>query len=169
MGFTVAATVTLCLHQNASVFRITLWLICGPADHGMIRPDVAQFGESCDGNLVGLVRCTERKNRSWRRAFTPSRSMARRSAIGDSGVPARFSRERSVRVAQPVSRSLQRCRASFLALPHHETFRLGSRLLRRVLANRSRAPVAERPASSHATPRFRPAAPISRSSQQRRA
>jgi hypothetical protein len=55
MAFTVAATVTLCLYQNASVFWITLWLICRPADHGMIRPDVAQFGESRDGKLVGLV------------------------------------------------------------------------------------------------------------------
>ena len=41
MAFTAAATVTLCSYQNASLFWIMLWLICGPADHGMIRPDAA--------------------------------------------------------------------------------------------------------------------------------
>jgi hypothetical protein len=49
MAFTVAATVTLCSHQNASRFWIMLWLICRPADHGMIRPVSLGLGESCDG------------------------------------------------------------------------------------------------------------------------
>jgi hypothetical protein len=36
MAFNVAATVTLCSYRNASLFWIMLWLVSGPADHGMI-------------------------------------------------------------------------------------------------------------------------------------
>ena len=67
MAFTVAATVTLSSHQNASLFWIMLWLIGRPADHGMIRLIVAHafFGHPAAASLLAWYDARDSNLESW--------------------------------------------------------------------------------------------------------